>query len=848
MHENYINDDIIGIDLGTTNTCVAIWRNGNVEIIADEHGNRTIPSYVAFSNKSVYVGHEAKNQKDINIKNVFYDIKKLIGMHYVDIKECEKKLFSYSIIDHNGNVAVKSDLKKERIMMPEEISAVILNKVRMIASKYLNKDITKCVITVPANFNDGQRQATRDAATIAGLDCIRIINEPTAAALAHGLLERSQSCTSEIKTKTVLVYDLGGGTLDVSLLKIENGIFEVIDIKGNTRIGGSNFDNRLIEYCIKKFEKKHNIKISELSCLSLQQLRFACEEARKRLSTVIETVIIVNDFYDSNDLIYKLSRIEFEEMCADLFYVCLKFINDILKDNALNANEINEVILVGGMTKTLKIRELLSLIFKTNINFTVNPDEIVAVGAAIQGYLLSHPSNPFSESVTLLDAVSLSLGIETIGGVMDTIIQRGSILPSIESKLYTTFDDYVDGVKIKVFEGERKLTKNNFFVGEFELNFESKQQRGMPEIEVEFRIDINGIITVTANNTKSDNSTNIIVTSHKGRLTKDKIIELIEEAKDFEFQDDFEFKKKNKYIEIKDICYNILTNIRSNDVVLQNKETIKSEIENLLKKINENDYGDNNVICEKLYEKYGIIAIKNIKNDIEVQMTQSNENTTLIYDDDENNDDCENIKTLSDDENAIKQMKKLIIDFCNSLFVMISNKNINMSQKHIDELKEYVDETMLWTYVSREKIDAYNDKLTEMNDNCNAMFDNYVNVDLIKIDKIDELKTACLTLHLMIVDNIFIIENQNNIITQIENIIDDVEKINDEKCDEYMKFINELFDKLSNEHKNKIKFEINTPCGNNEMIDTQDNLSCGTSIISIIQNKQQTRINKMIND
>ena len=548
VNENNYNEDkfnkdeniVVGIDLGTTNSCVGVWRNNNLEIIPDEFGNNTIPSFVGYTKVNKYVGINAKNQKELNPKNVFYEFKRLIGKK-INAVENDKEFFNYDLVpDEENNVNVITDYGL--VITPEELSSNILIKLKEMASKYLKNDIKKAVITVPAYFNDSQRQATKDAAKIAGLECIRIINEPTAAALTYGLLNKSLSKKVN-ESINVIVYDLGGGTLDISLLTITDGLFEVKASVGNTHLGGIDFDNKIISYCINYFKKDNKIeKLDNLSSLSYQRLKRACENAKKILSVSLKTNIIVQNFYEDKDLILTLTRERLNYICKDLLILALKPLEDILESAELGKEDINEIILVGGMTRMPQIIDNVKKFFNgKEPNCSMNPDEVVAAGAAIQAFILSHDDDPFSENITLLDIIPLSLGIETIGGVMNFLVPRNTIIPITKKRIFTTDSDYDKSVVIKVYEGERKMTKDNFLVGEFELEGIEPAPRGIARIEVKFNIDINGIITVSAEDiTDKDKLSvkkSITITGNKGRLKPEQINKLINEAREFEIKD-----------------------------------------------------------------------------------------------------------------------------------------------------------------------------------------------------------------------------------------------------------------------------------------------------------------------
>jgi molecular chaperone DnaK (HSP70) len=785
-------ENVIGIDLGTTNTCVSIWRNGCAEVIPDEFGNRTIPSFVAYTNKNRYIGYDAKNQKDINIKNVFYEVKRLIGRKINDkFVEQEREYLSYDIVgDNNNNILLKPDISGDKLFTPEEISASILSKAKIMATNYLKSQITKCVITVPAHFNDGQKHATKDAALIAGLDCVRIINEPTAAALAYGLLERTK--TQKCRLKRVLVYDFGGGTLDVSLLSIDGGIFDVLATAGNTKLGGSDFDNMMIDYVLKKFKYLNkSFDEAKLSALSLQKLRTSCEQAKQLLSSVMETHVAVKNFYENKDLCYKITRSQFESICSPLFLLSQKCVNDILNDTHYDVDDIDEVILVGGMTRVPKIRELLKLKFKKDPNCTINADEAVSIGAAIQGYILFHNDEPFSESIALLDTTALSLGVETVGGIMDTIIKRGELMPVSKTKKYTTEEDYAKSVIIRVYEGERTLTKDCFFVGEFELVGIDPVPRGIPEIEVEFNIDVNGIVSVSATNIKNKSKSSMTVTSNKGRLSNDKIKELIEEANKMAIYDELEKRKKNWHYEIGDMCSNVTYNIKNKLINLSetNVKLVEEDIQRILNWVNEKEYyqrEDEEYIEMREYvmKKYTMLIVKGSTDDNLkcVNNNKDKENVTAIYDDEEDEKEIENIfEKLENDEmgfdgmndpekDELKELKKTINTLCHDMMSLICENNINMEKEHILELRDYMDDTLMWLHIHHKTTkQEYIDKLNEINKSCDKIFEYYSNnnVNIFKEDiytaktKREELENMCFGIKITIDDNYGTINHQN---------------------------------------------------------------------------------------
>lgn len=892
--EQLLHEYVIGIDLGTTNTCVSIWRDGCAEIIPDEFGNKTIPSFVAYTNKNRYIGYDAKRQKDINVKNVFYEVKRLIGRK-IDDKFVinEKEFLSYDIVgDENNNILLKPDIREDKLFTPEEISAAILMKAKQMASNYLKRKITKCVITIPAHFNDGQRQATKDAAKIAGLECIRIINEPTAAALAYGLLERTK--TFQCQLKNIMVYDFGGGTLDVSLLSIEKGIFDVIGTSGNTKLGGADFDKCLIDFCIKKFQYQNkDFSTENVSSLSRQKLRTSCEQAKQLLSTVTETHIAVKDFYNDKDLYYKVTRKQFEELCQTLFMKCLKPVNDILKQCDMDENSVDEIILVGGMTKVPKIRELLKIKFKKEPNCSINPDEAVAAGAGLQGYLLSHLDDPFSDTVTLLNSTALSLGVETAGGIMDVIVKRGEMIPTEEKKMYTTDTDYVDSIKIKVYEGERTLTKDNFLVGEFELMGLIPQPRGIAEIEVTFSIDANCIITVSALNKKTNDKACMAVTSNKGRLNQNEISSLIEEAREFEIRDEFEKRKKWLHYEIDDMCSNILINMKNKLIKLsdKDKEIIIDDIKKILAWLKEKSYDEREddeykKVLDSIKSKYTILIVKGNPNEENVQSveTQSQNMTSIYGNDDEEKGEEENkvFERLEDDEmgfkgmsdaekEELKELRKSVNALCHDVFSIISSENLNISECHKNELKDYIDDTLLWLHVHN-KIEKqeYIDKINEVNKNWDNITNYYKeqNVEIFKdnvasANKFGELENLCFSLRIMIEDGALPVKDEH--LNKLKNLIEETimwlyeqeelsQQVHDE-CENKINLINEASQSIQNIMQGLNLDENSDIFGKSRQnviipefeIDEETNTNTGgTSIFDIMQRNNANVLERMI--
>lgn len=591
--EEDVFDGAIGIDLGTTYSCVGVWQNDRVEIIANDQGNRTTPSYVAFSSEERLIGDAAKNQAAMNPRNTVFDAKRLIGRRYDD-PDVKKDMthWPFQVIEKAGSPFIQVEyLGETKTFSPQEISSMVLTKMKEIAESKLGKTVKKAVITVPAYFNDSQRLATKDAGAIAGLDVLRIINEPTAAAIAYGLDQQSKT------EKNVLIFDLGGGTFDVSLLNITGGVFAVKATAGDTHLGGEDFDNALLDYFKKEFQKKSKLDISD-DPRAIRRLRSACERAKRTLSSVAQTTVEVDSLFQGEDFSANITRAKFEEINAVAFKSTIDPVEKVLKDAKMAREKIDDIVLVGGSTRIPKIQSLVSEFFGgRTLNKSINPDEAVAHGAAVQAAVLTGQTSEKTENLVLLDVAPLSLGVAMQGDIFGVVVPRNTPIPTNKSRTFTTVEDNQTTVTFPVYEGERTQCRDNRLLGEFELTGIPPMPRGQAELVTTFEVDANGLLKVSAMDRASGRKASISITNSVGRLSSAEIEQMIKDAEQFKQADkDYSARHEAKQ-DLEQYIHQVESTITSPEYGMKLKRGAKAQIEAELAKAlekleDENSTGD----------------------------------------------------------------------------------------------------------------------------------------------------------------------------------------------------------------------------------------------------------------
>jgi molecular chaperone DnaK (HSP70) len=742
---NILSNLCLGIDFGTTNSCLSVWYKNKSIIIPDIDGNDVIPTVIEINSDKKIIGKQAYLRKEIfesdtvlSKKTIFliYEIKKLLGKKFSELNKKNLEMLAYDIEpDIDDNILI-IDNESSKSYYPEEIATHLFmsfkHKAEIFLSKKFNVPITlsNSVISVPAYFNKNQRQNIKNSAEYAGLNVLRLINEPTAAAICYGLGKGSYGDVG----LNIVVFDFGGGTLDVSLVNINDGVYEVLGSCGNNNLGGSDFDTKIMEYIINEFIEQNKIHYEEfINCVtenSLQKLKFLCEQAKIALSDNSNTKIKINNFYKEIELSVTLSRDKFNEICQNLIRLIVKPISDVLELCELDKSNIDEIIMVGGMTRVPIVRYNIERFFNKDVNCSINPDNVVSIGAAIQGYMLLN-NESIKDKLLLIDRTSLSIGLETSGGIMDVLISRGSIIPIKKTKKYSTDTDYVDSIDIKIFEGERKFTKDNFLIGDFTLSGIEKQKKGIPSIQITFSIDSDGIIKIFAEDMDNPlNKKSIQVSGNKQNLSQSQIDEIIENAKQMDQMDKIDKIKKESYMSICDSSKKIIDNLSNDSIKIPDdiRNAIISNVKEIYDWISSNDYQSIEVdkykeILHDYKINYSIYIIQQSSPIIELDASNLEEEKDKgieIYDDDTNTKKYEEqinyFRKIIDEYDGIGKQIKIAKFMDNSKFNKTEfTQNLEELQKMFDQLFNYASDTLCSFFINKnindEIVDEYVNKL-----------------------------------------------------------------------------------------------------------------------------------------
>lgn len=778
VDNNDKNKFAIGIDLGTTNCCVSVWKNDSYNIVHFDSHN-TLPSIVALSETEIYCGNDVAKYFKGDVKDIFYEVKRLLGKKYSEIDDID--LFSYEIVtNENDEIILKTTFGK--CITPEEIVSLLLIHIKHRIENVLQTEIVDVVVTIPAYFDDNQRRQTQIATEMAGLNAIRIINEPTAASLLCGLHDNKNE-------KNVLIYDIGGGTVDVSLVNIDNGIFSVLATAGNSRLGGRDFDLELMKYCIDEFAKIHNEDCKQLTCnispIMIEKLKKNVENAKKQL-TLNEDLdcvsIKINEFYKNHDLFTKITRTMMVDICSSLIHYCMLPVIEIMDEMQLSKTSIDSVVCVGGMSRMQIIQETLRNITGQMPNVNFNPDEIVAIGASIQAYILLFKDDPFSKNITLLDVTPLSLGVELEGGIMNIVIPRNTNIPIKESKMYSNSIDNETEVQIKVYEGEREFTKDNILIGEFELTNIDKLPKGSNAIEICFSIDVNGMLTIVANDKLKTNSNSIVVSNKQKRSAHD-ITKMIADSEKYKQIDKINCIKKQKFMSFVDL----INSLKHSIVDCQKTMLAQTQHSSSLpfsKKLLDNAIEFVTSADELFKEKQNCFdfeidflekQIELVKNNFELLIlnsysldNSSNQNDKQINLKAENEDKLQNLTSIYEDEKMenSESMNKFV-NHCKQIINAISSDTINLQSNDKTELLKFVDDLLHDVYTAQ--IDDINcdAKLVVLNAKCNEYYDkNKQNILLENVSNLTR-KMEFLTNF----DDLQSMQLLNKIATVVDNIV-----------------------------------------------------------------------------